>query len=106
VKSLFKATDETSRRAARQLLAYGLWIRVVFIAAMAVVGGLAAIFDGGAGTGKPLSVALIGAALAVYAWHRAGAALEPLEQPSGGAPAAARAAAARAPVPAPAGAQA
>jgi hypothetical protein len=95
--------DPSERRAALRLLAYGLWIRLAIIAAMAPVGALVALFEGGSGFAVPLAVAVIGCAAAPWAWRRALASIADAE--SHAPPVRAAAALLRAGAPAPAGVQ-
>lgn len=96
MKNFYEVTDAAGRRAAWQLLAYGLWIRLALIAVLAVAGALVALVDGHAGLATPFAVAVLGAALAVLSWYRAGAIIKRLEGQSASAPAAPRAAQPRA----------
>lgn len=59
----------------RALLACGLWLRLGFVGASAVVVGLIQLFGDEASPVSALALAVGGAALAVVSWRRAHAAL-------------------------------
>jgi hypothetical protein len=68
------------------LFACGLWLRIGFVGASGAMAGIVALFGGDGTPLSALALALGGAALAVFGWRRAYAAVGAGERPETGAP--------------------
>ncbi|MCC7217072.1 MAG: hypothetical protein IT517_09895 [Burkholderiales bacterium] len=70
-------------REGRLVIAYGVWLRVAIIGAVAAMAGVAQMLSGGAVALSALALAAGGAAVAYGGWRRACAALDSIDSPPG-----------------------
>lgn len=68
------------------LFACGMWLRLGFVGASAALAGVVALFGGDGTPLSALALAAGGAALAVFGWRRAYAAVDGTERPGTCAP--------------------
>lgn len=67
------------------LFACGMWLRIGFVGASAAVAGVVALFGGDGTPLSALALAVGGAALTVFGWRRAYAAVDATEHPESSA---------------------